>query len=307
MIQMDKGIILAGGYGTRLYPLTQNTSKHLLPVYEKPMIYYPLSTLMLAGIRKIAIISTPRDVPQYRDLLGDGKAWGLDITYYEQDKPKGIAHAFIVCKEFINGDPVSLMLGDNLFYGNMRLEEVYGDFKSGALVFGYPVKDPERFGIIEFDEQGTVIGIEEKPKVPKSSYAVPGLYLYDDKVVQIAEQMKPSARGELEITDLNREYLKKGELRVQILGRGIAWLDTGTGDSLQEASSFIQAIEKRQSYKIGCPEEIALRKGFIDLDQFSKLCEAMPDCEYRDYLIGIKKELEYAEGQRQKGIKVLQP
>ena len=307
MIQMDKGIILAGGYGTRLYPLTQNTSKHLLPVYEKPMIYYPLSTMMLAGIRKIAIISTPRDVPQYRDLLGDGNVWGLDITYYEQHKPKGIAHAFIVCKDFIDGDPVSLMLGDNLFYGNMRLEEVYGNFKDGALVFGYPVKDPERFGIIEFDEQGKVIGIEEKPKAPKSNYAVPGLYLYDENVVRIAEQMKPSARGELEITDLNREYLKKGKLGVQILGRGIAWLDTGTGDSLQEASSFIQAIEKRQSYKIGCPEEIALRKDFIDLKQFNELLESMPECEYRDYLNDIRKEFEYAEGQRLKGIEGLQP
>jgi len=304
---MDKGIILAGGYGTRLYPLTQNTSKHLLPVYEKPMIYYPLSTLMLAGIRKIAIISTPRDVPQYRELLGDGEAWGLEITYFEQDQPKGIAHAFIVCREFIAGDPVTLMLGDNLFYGNMRLEEVYGNFQRGAMVFGYPVKDPERFGIIEFDENGTVIGIEEKPSSPRSNYAVPGLYLYDERVVEIAEVLKPSARGELEITDLNREYLKMGELRVQILGRGIAWLDTGTGDSLQEASSFIQAIEKRQSYKIGCPEEIALRRGFIDLEWFNKLLEAMPECEYRDYLVGIREEMEYAGGRWLKGISELQP
>ena len=304
---MDKGIILAGGYGTRLYPLTQNTSKHLLPVYEKPMIYYPLSTLMLAGIRKIAIISTPRDVPHYRDLLGDGRAWGLDITYFEQDKPKGIAHAFIVCRDFIAGDPVTLMLGDNLFYGNIRLEEVYGNFKEGAMVFGYPVKDPERFGIIEFDDDGLVIGIEEKPSKPRSNYAVPGLYLYDERVVEIAESLKPSARGELEITDLNREYLKMGELRVQILGRGIAWLDTGTGDSLQEASSFIQAIEKRQSYKIGCPEEIALRKGFIDLNHFNALLDDMPDCEYRDYLVGIKEEMEYAGGRWLKGISELQP
>ena len=304
---MDKGIILAGGYGTRLYPLTQNTSKHLLPVYEKPMIYYPLSTLMLAGIRKIAIISTPRDVPQYRDLLGDGKAWGLEITYFEQDKPKGIAHAFIVCRDFIAGDPVTLMLGDNLFYGNMRLEEVYGNFEKGAMVFGYPVKDPERFGIIEFDEDGVVINLEEKPSAPRSNYAVPGLYLYDERVVDIAERLKPSARGELEITDLNREYLKMGELRVQILGRGIAWLDTGTGDGLQEASSFIQAIEKRQSYKIGCPEEIALRRGFIDLERFNKLLEAMPECEYRDYLDGIREEMEFAGGRWLKGISDLQP
>ena len=304
---MDKGIILAGGYGTRLYPLTQNTSKHLLPVYEKPMIYYPVSTLMLAGIREIAVISTPRDIPQYRKLLKDGKHWGLEISYFEQAEPKGIAHAFIVCKEFIAGDQVTLILGDNLFYGNMRLEEVYDNFKRGAMVFGYPVKDPERFGIIEFNDDGTVFGIEEKPQTPKSNYAVPGLYLYDEKVVQIAEGLTPSVRGELEVTDLNHEYLRMGELSVQILGRGIAWLDTGTSDSLQEASSFIQAIEKRQCYKIGCPEEIALRKSFIDLTQFNKLLDVMPDCEYRDYLIGIKEEMEYADGRLQRGITELQP
>ncbi len=302
-----KGIILAGGKGTRLYPLTQFISKQLLPVYEKPMIYYPLSTLMLGGIRNITIISTPHDLPQYRKLLGDGKKWGLTLSYHQQNKPRGLSDAFIVCKEFIGKDDVSLILGDNIFYGNMRLEEIYQNFNGGALIFGYPVQDPKRYGIIEFDDEGKVIGLEEKPKEPKSKYAIPGLYLYDNRVVEFAESLTPSARGELEITDLNREYLKRGELKVQILGRGIAWLDTGTAESLQDASVFIQSIEKRQSYKIGCPEEIALRMGYIDTDQFLSLVEEMPDCEYNNYLMGIDIELEYAGGKQQMGIRGLQP
>ena len=302
-----KGIILAGGKRTRLYPLTQFISKQLLPVYEKPMIYYPLSTLMLGRIKEIAIISTPHDLPQYEELLGDGSRWGLKLSYHRQDKPRGLADAFIVCKEFIGKDSVSLILGDNIFYGNMRLEEVYQNFSAGALVFGYPVHDPERYGVIEFDKEGNVLDLQEKPKKPKSHYAIPGLYLYDNRVVEFAENLKPSARGELEITDLNREYLKKGELKVRLLGRGIAWLDTGTAESLQDASAFIQAIEKRQSYKIGCPEEVALRIGFIDLHQFVRLMEAMPMCEYRNYLLTICREMEVADGKLQQSIRRLQP
>jgi glucose-1-phosphate thymidylyltransferase len=302
-----KGIILAGGYGTRLYPLTFFTSKQLLPVYEKPMIYYPLSTLMLGRIRDIAIISTPRDLPQYEALLGNGEKWGLRLTYIQQDRPRGLADAFIVCKEFIGNDDVSLILGDNIFYGNMRLKEVFKSFSGGALVFGYPVHDPERYGILEFDDVGKVVGIEEKPEKPKSRYAVPGLYLYDNRVVDFAENLVPSARGELEITDLNREYLKKRELKVQILGRGVAWLDTGTAESLQDASAFIQSIEKRQSYKIGCPEEVALRAGLIDLNQFRKLMDGIPDCEYRNYLADVYRELEQRNGDREAGIGELQP
>ena len=302
-----KGIILAGGKGTRLYPLTQFISKQLLPVYEKPMIYYPLSTLMLGGIREIGIISTPHDLPQYEELLGDGSRWGLKLSYHQQNKPRGLADAFIVCKEFIGTDSVSLILGDNIFYGNMRLEEVYRDFETGALVFGYPVRDPERYGVIEFDKEGTVIDLQEKPKEPKSHYAIPGLYLYDNRVVAFAENLEPSARGELEITDLNREYLKRGELKVRLLGRGIAWLDTGTAESLQDASAFIQSIEKRQSYKIGCPEEVALRMGFIDSHQFVQLMEEMHTCEYRNYLLTICHEMEVADGYLQQSIRRLQP
>ena len=302
-----KGIILAGGKGTRLYPLTQFISKQLLPVYEKPMIYYPLSTLMLGGINEIGIISTPHDIPQYKKLLGNGRKWGLKLTSHQQDKPRGLADAFIVCKDFIGSDNVSLILGDNIFYGNMRLEEIYKNFEKGALIFGYHVNDPERYGILEFDKEGNVVNIKEKPKEPKSNYAIPGLYLYDNRVVEFAENLTPSARGELEITDLNREYLKRGELQVRILGRGIAWLDTGTGDSLQEASAFIRSIEKRQKYKIGCPEEVALRMGFIDLKQFKKLIDKMPNCEYRNYLKDIHHEIEIANGKREMGIRRLQP
>lgn len=301
-----RGIILAGGKGTRLYPLTQYISKQLLPVFEKPMIYYPLSTLMLGGIKEIAIISTPHDLPQYKELLGNGDKWGLKLTYFEQDKPRGLADAFIVCKDFIGNDGVSLILGDNIFYGNMRLTEIYSNFKGGALVFGYPVHDPERYGIVEFDDEGLVVGLEEKPEVPKSRYAIPGLYLYDNRVVEFAENLKPSPRGELEITDLNREYLNIGELKVQILGRGIAWLDTGTWESLQDASSFINSVEKRQSYKIGCPEEIALRMGYIDVEQFKNIIAEMPNCEYKQYLTHIDEEIKYANGKQIQGIGSLQ-
>jgi glucose-1-phosphate thymidylyltransferase len=301
-----KGIILAGGHGTRLYPLTVFTSKQLLPVYEKPMIYYPLSTLMLGGIREIAIISTPRDLPQYEKLLGNGIQWGLSITYIIQDKPRGLADAFIVSKKFIGKDNVSLILGDNIFYGNMRLKEIFGGFDSGALVFGYPVNDPERYGIIEFSDSGEVVGIVEKPEKPKSRYAIPGFYIYDNKVVNLAENLKPSSRGEIEITDLNLEYLKTNDLEVKILGRGIAWLDTGTASSLQDASSFIQSIEKRQSFKIGCPEEIALRSNFIGLSQFRSLIDKIPSCNYQKYLQMIYDEIKLSDGKREVGIGDLQ-
>ena len=302
-----KGIILAGGHGTRLYPLTQITSKQLLPIYEKPMIYYPLSTLMLSGIRDIAIISTPRDLPNYNSLLGDGKKWGLNLTYFEQEKPRGLADAFLVCKNFIGESRVSLILGDNIFYGNMKLDYVYENFKEGALIFGYPVNDPERYGIIEFNDEGEVIDLEEKPVNPKSRYAIPGIYLYDNNVVEIAEKLSPSPRGELEITDLNKEYLKRGALSVQILGRGVAWLDTGTAESLQDASAFIQSVEKRQSFKIGCPEEIALRKEYINLEGFESLIKEMPISNYRDYLEALHQELAYSKGKKELGISYLQP
>ena len=302
-----KGIILAGGHGTRLYPLTQFTSKQLLPVYDKPMIYYPLSTLMLGGIRKIAIISTPRDLPQYKRLLGSGEQWGLDLTYIQQDKPRGLSDAFIVCQDFIGENSVSLILGDNIFYGNLRLEEVYSSFITGARIFGYPVHDPERYGVIDFDEEGKIAGIVEKPKHPRSNYAIPGLYIFDNKVVDFANNLKPSARGELEITDLMLRYFEIGELEVQVLGRGIAWLDTGTCDSLEEASMFIKSVEKRQMYKIGCPEEIALRMESITLDEFSKIVGSLPSCEYRLYLEGIQHEFEVTEGMKQKRIRQLQP
>ena len=301
-----KGIVLAGGHGTRLYPLTNNTSKQLLPIYDKPMIYYPLSTLMLSGIREIALISTPRDLPQYKELLGDGRRLGISIKYYEQTEPRGIADSFIVCKDFIGKDSVSLILGDNIFHGNLRLETLYKNFKSGALIFGYPVKDPERYGIIEFDKSGKVVSIEEKPKIPKSRYAIPGLYVYDNKVVKYAQNLVPSRRGELEITDLNLKYLRKKDLRVQILGRGIAWLDTGTSQSLQEASSFVASVEKRQSFKIGCPEEIALRQNFINSKQFKELIDVMPECEYRNYLSEISVELKYANRKREVALRDLQ-
>lgn len=281
---IKKGIVLAGGAGTRLYPLTLVASKQLQPVYDKPMIYYPISTLMRAGVNEILIISTPQDTPRFQDLLGDGSRFGIKLSYAVQPEPKGIAQAFLVGEEFIGDDPVSLILGDNLFYGKMELGRVFGEFSGGARVFGYPVTDPERYGVVEFDKSGKAINIEEKPEKPKSNYAVPGLYLYDNKVVEITKQMKPSARGELEITDVNVEYLRRGELMVEKLERGIAWLDTGTHLSLLEASHFIGTLEARQGLKIACLEEVAYRKGYLDRSEFEKVVEETPKSSYREYL-----------------------
>jgi glucose-1-phosphate thymidylyltransferase len=290
MAGIKKGIVLAGGAGNRLYPLTLVASKQLQPVYDKPMIYYPLSTLMLAGIDDILIISTPQDVPRFEALLGDGSQWGIRLAYAVQPEPKGIAQAFLIGEQFIGQDPVCLILGDNLFYGKVGLDRIAEAFVDGALVFGYPVSDPERYGVVEFDKSGRAIGLEEKPVHPKSHFAIPGLYLYDHKVVEMAKALQPSARGELEITDLNLEYLRRGELRVEKLGRGIAWLDTGTHMSLLEASHFIGTIEARQGTKIACLEEIALRKGFIDQDQMERLIEKTPKSSYRDYLELVLKD-----------------
>jgi len=284
-----KGIILAGGAGTRLYPLTEIASKQLLPVYDKPMIYYPLSTLMLMNIQDVLIISTPEDTPKFEKLFGDGSRIGMNISYKVQPEPKGIAQAFIIGKEFIGEDDVTLILGDNLFYGHGYLDYIKSklDAMMGAIVFGYWVKDPERYGVVQFDEHGKVLNIEEKPKIPKTNYAVPGLYIYDNQVVDIAKNMKPSARGELEITDVNQEYLNRGQLHVEILGRGVAWLDTGTHKSLLEAGTFIETIETRQGLKVGCLEEIAYAEGFISLSEFNNLIEALPNNEYRSYLEGL--------------------
>ncbi len=284
MSGIRKGIILAGGAGTRLYPLTQVASKQLQPVYDKPMIYYPLATLMMAGIREILIISTPQDTPRFRDLLGDGRRWGLRLSYAVQPEPKGIAQAFLVGESFLAGDPVCLILGDNVFYGKLGLDSIMRNFDGGARIFGYPVTDPERYGVVEFDPQGKVLSIEEKPKQPKSHYAIPGLYLYDHKVVEMTRGLRPSARGELEITDLNLAYLQRGELLVERLGRGIAWLDTGTHMSLLEASHFIGTLEARQGLKIACLEEIAFRLGYIDRAQMQRVVEETPRSSYREYL-----------------------
>ncbi len=284
MSGIKKGIVLAGGAGSRLYPLTLVASKQLQPVYDKPMIYYPLSTLMHAGVQDILIISTPEDTPRFENLLGNGHRFGIRLSYAVQPEPKGIAQAFLVGEEFIGDDAVALILGDNIFYGKMGLTQVFSNFISGAKIFGYPVNDPERYGVVEFDKSGTAIGIEEKPTHPKSNYAVPGLYLYDNKVIEITRQMTPSARGELEITDVNIDYLNRRELRVEKLERGIAWLDTGTHTSLLEASHFIGTLESRQGLKIACLEEIAYHKGFIDRQQFEQVIEDTPKSSYREYL-----------------------
>ncbi len=283
---LRKGIILAGGTGSRLFPMTHSVSKQLIPVYDKPMIYYPLTVLMLSGIREILVISTPRDLPGFQHLLGDGSQWGLDITYAEQPKPEGLAQAFLIGADFIDGRPVCLVLGDNLFYGHDLGRSLLAASRrmDGATVFGYHTKEPEQYGVVEFDESGKVVSLEEKPKRPKSNYAVPGIYFYDKNVVATARSLKPSARGELEITDLNRLYLNRGELRVEILGRGTTWLDTGTPDSLADATQFVQVIQQRQGLKIACPEEIAFLQGRINRAKLGESIRKYAGTPYGDYL-----------------------
>jgi len=287
-----RGIILAGGSGTRIYPITRVVSKQLLPVYDKPMIYYPLSILMLSGIREILIISTPADLPLFQRLLKDGSQLGISFTYAAQPRPEGLAQAFIIGKDFIGNGPVTLILGDNIFYGH-NLSGILKEsmqLEKGGMIFGYLVRDPQRYGVVQFDDQGNVISIEEKPKNPKSEYAVPGLYVYDNQVISIAENLKPSARGELEITDINLEYLRRGQLRVMLLGRGLAWLDTGTHRALQQASSFVQAIQNRQGLKISSIEEIAFRKGYIDKEQLKRLALDMAQNDYGRYLLELASQ-----------------